>query len=57
MVCAYSGLLLSLAAIIFVEDTDLLLCALTGHSDEDFLSFVQDVLNFWGMLVLAGGVL
>ena len=29
-----------------------------GHSHEEFLSFVQDALNFWGMLVLAtGGVL
>ena len=58
MACAYSGLILSLAAIIYVDDTDLLLRAQTQHSDEEFFSFVQDALNFWGMLVLAtGGVL
>ena len=58
MACAYSGLILSLAAIIFVDDTDLLFRAMEGHSHEEFLSFVQDALNFWGMLVLAtGGVL
>ena len=58
MTCAYSGLILSLAAIIYVDDTDLLLRSKKHHSHEEFFSFIQDALNFWGMLVLAtGGVL
>ena len=58
MTCAYSGLILSLAAIIYVDDTDLLLRSKKHQSHEEFFSFIQDALNFWGMLVLAtGGVL
>ena len=53
MTCAYSGLILSLAAIIYVDDTDLLFRSKKHHSHEEFFSFIQDALNFWGMLVLA----
>ena len=54
----YSGLILSLTAIIYVDDTDLLLRAKNQHSYEEFFSFIQDALNFWGMLVpTTGGVL
>ena len=55
MTCAYSGLILSLAAIIYVDDTDLLLRSKKHHSHEEFFSFIQDALYFWGMLVLATG--
>ena len=53
MTCTYFGLLLSLAAIIIVDDTNLLSRAEKDHSHEDLFSFIQEALNFWELLVLA----
>ena len=47
-----------LAALLYVDDTDLLLKALDCQTTEEFMSHIQRALTFWGQLVLAtGGVI
>ena len=52
----WSGLLLMLAAVIYVDDTDLLVRA-TGRriSDTDFFSQIQKAINCWGRIIMATG--
>jgi hypothetical protein len=53
---AISGVLFTIAAILYVDDTDLLLWAKTsGMSDAQFLQQVQSAVTDWGMLALASG--
>ena len=46
---------MTLAAIMYVNDTDMLLRAKENHTTEEFLEFIQAAIDFWGMLVLASG--
>jgi hypothetical protein len=53
---AISGVLFTIAAILYVDDTDLLLWAKTSRmSDAQFLQQVQAAVTDWGMLALASG--
>jgi len=53
---AWSGLLLILAAIIYVDDTDLLLRAKRRQlSDTEFFNQIQAAINCWGHIVMATG--
>ena len=53
---ASSGLLLILAAIIYVDDTDLLLRAKRRQlSDTEFFNQIQAAINCWGHIVMATG--
>jgi hypothetical protein len=53
---AISGLCFSIAAIMYVDDTDLLTWARSSCiSDEDFLQQVQKAVTDWSMLVIATG--
>ena len=55
---AWSRRILLLAALQYVDDSDLLLKALQCQSTEEFMAHIQRSITFWGKLVLAtGGVL
>ena len=45
----------TLAAILYVDDTDQLHLADDEQSAEDFMLKIQDAITFWGMIVLATG--
>ena len=58
MISAWSRRIMLLAALQYVDDTDLLLKALECQTTEEFMSHIQRSLTFWGQLVLAtGGVI
>lgn len=53
---AWSGLLFALAAIIYVDDTDLLLRAKTrGMTTEEIFADCQSAVTDWGGIVLSTG--
>ena len=55
---AWSRRVMLLAALSYVDDTDLLLRALENQSTQEFMELIQQAITFWGQLVLAtGGVL
>ena len=50
-----TGCLLTLAAVLFVDDTDLFLRADEEQSEEEFIHKIQSAVTFWGMIALATG--
>ena len=56
MKSAWSGLLMTLAAIMYVDDMDMLLRVKNNQTTEEFFEFIQSAIDFWGMLVIASGV-
>jgi hypothetical protein len=53
---AWTGLLFTLAAIIYVDDTDLLLRSSSRHNSmDDFFGECQSAVTDWGQIVLATG--
>ena len=52
---AITGSLLVLAALLFVDDTDLFDVAEPNQSEDEFLDHIQGALLLWGMLALATG--
>lgn len=50
---AWSRRIMLLAAVLYVDNTDLLLCALDCQSTEEFMSHIQRAITFWVKLVLA----
>ena len=50
-----TGCLLTLAAVLFVDDTVLFLRADDGQSEEEFIRKIQSTVTFWGMVALATG--
>ena len=55
MKSVWSGLLVKLAAIMYIDDIDILLRAKENHMTEEFFEFIQAAIDFWGMLVMASG--
>ena len=55
MESAWSVLLMILAAIVYVDDMDMLLRAKENHSTEEFFKFIQAAVDIWGMLVMVSG--
>ena len=55
MKSAWSGLLMTLAAIMYVDNMDMLLRAKNNQTTEEFLEFIHSAIDFWGMLVMASG--
>ena len=55
MKSAWSGLLMTLTAIMYVDNMDMLLRAKNNQTTEEFLEFIQSAIDFWGMLVMASG--
>ena len=52
----FTGAVFVLAAIIYVDDTDLLLCAQDPDApDEVFFQAIQKAINDWAMIVMATG--
>ena len=47
---ACSGLLMTLAAIMYVDDMNVLLKALENHTIEEFFAFIQAAIDFWEYL-------
>ena len=43
---AWSGLLMTLAAIMYVDDMDMLLRAKENHTTEEFFEFIQAAIDF-----------
>ena len=52
---AITGCLLTLAAALFVDDTDQFHLAEDDQTEEEFILQVQAAITFWGMIVLATG--
>ena len=52
---AITGCLLSLAAALFVDDTDQFHLSKDDQSKDKFIRQVQAAITFWGMIVLATG--
>ena len=52
---AITGCLFSLAAALFVDDTDQFHLAKDNQSEDNFVRQVQAAITFWGMIVLATG--
>ena len=55
MKSAWSGLLMTLAAIMYVDNMDMLLRPKENHTIEEFFYFIQAAIDFWGMLVIVSG--
>ena len=51
---AWSDLLMTLAAIMYVDDMDMLL-KVTNNTIEEFFAFIQAAIDFWGLLVMVSG--
>ena len=52
----FTGAVFVLAAIIYIDDTDLLLCAQDPDApDEIFFQAIQKAINDWAMIVMATG--
>ena len=52
---AWSGILITLAAIMYVDDMDMLLKALEDQSIEELFAFIQATTDFWGLITMASG--
>ena len=52
---AWFNLLVTVAAMMFVDDMNQFLRAMEGMNDDDFIEFIQRALDLWGHLVLATG--
>jgi hypothetical protein len=53
---SWTGLLLMLAAVIYVDDTDLLVRSKRRRlSDEEFFSQIQAAITCWGLIIMATG--
>ena len=50
-----TGCLLILAAVLFMDYTDLFLQADDGQTEEEFIRKIQSAVTFWGMIALATG--
>ena len=44
-----------MAAVLFVDDTDMFLRAGNGQSEEEFIHEIHSAVIFWGMIALATG--
>lgn len=52
---AITRMLLTIAAVLFVEDTDQFHLARDHQTEQEFVEQVQAAITFWGMIVLATG--
>ena len=55
MKSAWSGLLLTLAAIMYIDDIDMLLRVKENHTTKELFAFIQAAIDFWGLLFMASG--
>ena len=49
------GILLTIAAVLFVDDTDQFHLAKDHQTEQEFVDQIQSAITFWGMIVLATG--
>ena len=52
---AITGILLTIAAVLFVDDTDQFHLAEDHQTEQEFVDQVQSAITFWRMIVLATG--
>ena len=52
---AITGILLTIAAVLFVDDTDQFHLAKDHQTEQEFVDQIQSAITFWGMIVLATG--